>query len=59
MPVDPKFLVGTAATEAEISELWSQLKEIDPDFDLSPTDKIPRKKKVTQSLQAFLKHCCR
>ena len=53
-----KFSVGTAASEAEISDLWSQLKEIDPEFDLSPTDKIPRKK-VTQNLQAFLKHCCR
>ena len=54
-----KFLVGTAATEAEISELWSQLKKkIDPEFDLSPTGKIPLKK-VTQILQVFLKHCCR
>ena len=50
-----KFSIGTAATEAEISDLWSQLKEIDPEFDLSPTDKVPRKK-VTQNLQAFLKH---
>ena len=53
-----KFSVGAAASEAEISDLWSQLKEIDPEFDLCPTDKIPRKK-VTQNLQAFLKHCCR
>ena len=53
-----KFSVGTAASEAEINDLWTQLKEIDPEFDLSPTDSIPRKK-ITPNLQAFLKHCCR
>ena len=53
-----KFSVGTAASEAEIGDLWSQLKEMDPEYDLSPTDKLPRKK-VTENLQAFLKHCCR
>ena len=53
-----KFSVGTAASGEEISALWSQLKEIDPEFDLSPTDKIPRRK-VTENIQSFLKHCCR
>jgi len=36
-------LSGTAASEAESGDLWSQLKELDPQFDLSPTDKLPRK----------------
>ena len=44
-----KFSVGTAASDAEINALWSQLKEIDPEFNLSPTDSLPRKK----SLQTF------
>ena len=43
-----KFSIGTAATEAEISDLWSQLKEIDPEFDLSPT-----KFHVKKSLKTF------
>ena len=52
------YVQRTRQDKAEVSDLWSQMKEFDPEFDLSPTDKIPRKK-VTQNLQAFLKHCCR
>lgn len=50
-------MVSTVASESEIGDLWYQLTEIDPEFNLSPTDKIPRRK-VTKRLQAFLKHCC-
>ena len=52
------FLAGASATEADISELWSCLQQIDPEFVLCPTDKITCKK-LPQKLQAFLKHCCR
>ena len=47
-----------SVTEADISEWWSCLQQIDPEFVLCPTDKITRKK-LPQKLQAFLKHCCR
>ena len=53
-----QFIAGASATEADISELWSCLQQIDPEFVLCPTDKITHKK-LPQKLQAFLKHCCR
>ena len=43
-----KFSIGTAASEAEINDSWSQLKEIDPEFDY-----VPQIKQVTQNLQTF------
>lgn len=50
--------MDVAASDHEIDALWSQLKEIDGEFELGHSDKIPRRK-VTQGLEAFLKHCCR
>jgi len=52
-----KFIVDTAATTDSLAELWETLKEIDPEFSLSYTDKIQRKK-LPSLLQTFLKHCC-
>ena len=52
-----KFIVNTPASEHEISDVWSHLKEIDPAFDLGPTDKIKRVN-LPPGIQAFLKHCC-
>ena len=48
-----KISVGTAASGEEISTLRSQLKEIDPELDLNPTDKIPHKK-VTKNLNSVI-----
>ena len=53
-----KFIVDVSASVQEIDELWSQVKEIDSSFELSHSDKMPRRK-VTAGLEAFLKHCCR
>ena len=53
-----KFSVDVAATAESLIELWSTLKEIDPEFNLLHTDKISRKK-LSSTLQAYLKHCCR
>ena len=52
-----KFIVSTPASEHEICDVWSHLKEIDPAFDLGPTDKIKRVS-LPPGIQAFLKHCC-
>lgn len=53
-----KFVVDVAASDQEIDNLWSQLKEINEEFELGHSDKIPRRK-VKVGLEAFLKHCCR
>ena len=52
-----KFTVDTAATTDSLVELWEMLKEIDPEFSLSYTDKI-QCKKLPSLLQTFLKNCC-
>lgn len=36
-----KFVVDVAASNQEINDLWSQLKEIDGEFKLGHSDKIP------------------
>ena len=52
------FSVDVAATTESLTELWSMLKEIDPEFNLLHNDKISRKK-LSSTLQTYLKHCCR
>lgn len=39
-----KFVVDTPASLNMISDVWSSLQEIDPEFDLGPFDKVKRTK---------------
>lgn len=52
-----RFVVGEAASQTNIEDVWSQLVDIDPEFSLSSDDKITRKN-LTSRLQSFMKHCC-
>ena len=49
-----KFAVDVAAREESISEMWSCLEKIDPEFKLSHTEKVSHKT-LTPQLQEF---CC-
>ena len=50
--------MDVATSDQEIDILWSLLKEIDGEFELGHSDKIPRRK-VTKGFEAYLKHCYR
>ena len=45
-----KFVVDVPATESTICDVWSSLQELDPTFDLGPSDKI-RCRMITKDLQ--------
>ena len=52
-----QFAVDVAAREESISEMWSCLEKIDPEFKLSHTEKVSHKT-ITPQLRKFISHCC-
>ena len=55
---DKKFKAIQTASRELLAKVWSCLNRIDPDFNLSYTDKICVKV-LTPNLKKFLTHCCR
>ena len=52
-----KFTVRSAALPSDIEQVWNKLKDIDPEFILSPDEKITHQK-LTPKVVSFMKHCC-